>query len=42
MELVNPGQDVRGEVRISAVKYPPPIWMHVRKRKQVEVPVSNV
>ncbi|KAH8911975.1 cytochrome P450 [Coniochaeta sp. PMI_546] len=40
MELVNPGQDVRGEVRISAVKYPPPIWMRIRKRGPVEVTAS--
>ncbi|KAJ9165351.1 Cytochrome P450 [Coniochaeta hoffmannii] len=42
MELVNPSQDVRGEVRISAVKYPPPIWMRIRKREPVEVGVSAV
>ena len=41
MELVNPGQDVRGEVRISAVKYPPPILMHIRKRERVEVFAST-
>lgn len=40
MELVNPEQDVTGEVRISAVKYPPPIWMHIRKREPAVVPVS--
>ncbi|KAB5554742.1 cytochrome P450 [Coniochaeta sp. 2T2.1] len=37
MELVNPDQDVRGDVRISAVKYPPPIWMKIRKREPVEM-----
>jgi len=37
MELMNPDQDVRGEVRISAVKYPPSIWMRIRKREPVEV-----
>lgn len=37
MELVNPEQDVTGDVRISAVKYAPPIWMRIRKREPVEV-----
>ncbi|OIW31503.1 cytochrome P450 [Coniochaeta ligniaria NRRL 30616] len=37
MELVNPGQDVRGEMRISAVKYPPPIWMRIRQRENASI-----
>ncbi|KAH8885468.1 cytochrome P450 [Thozetella sp. PMI_491] len=37
MDLAHPEQDVMGAVRISAVKYPPPIWMHVRHRKPVQV-----
>jgi hypothetical protein len=32
MDLVDPDQDVTEGIRISAVKYPPPIWMRISKR----------
>ncbi|RMZ91624.1 hypothetical protein DV736_g1128, partial [Chaetothyriales sp. CBS 134916] len=32
MSLVNPDQKVADEFRISAVKYAPPIWMHLQKK----------
>jgi hypothetical protein len=33
MSLMHPEQDVRDQFRISAVKYPPEIWMHIRRRE---------
>ncbi|OAQ66104.1 cytochrome P450 [Pochonia chlamydosporia 170] len=35
LDLVNPDQDVRDGIRISAVKYPPPVMMKVRSRSFV-------
>lgn len=35
MDLVNPDQDVKDGIRVSAVKYPPPVMMNVTKQELV-------
>ncbi|EXJ77316.1 hypothetical protein A1O3_09542 [Capronia epimyces CBS 606.96] len=32
MDLLNPDQALEDEIRVSAVKYPPPIWMRLHKK----------
>jgi hypothetical protein len=35
LDLIDPDQDIREGIRISAVKYPPPVMMKVRPRNVV-------
>ncbi|KAI0382186.1 cytochrome P450 [Hypomontagnella monticulosa] len=39
--LINPDQQVEEEIRISAVKYPPPIWMRINKRQAVDMKIQG-
>ncbi|KAI1380425.1 cytochrome P450 [Hypoxylon crocopeplum] len=40
-DLINPDQQLDEGIRISAVKYPPPIWMRIVKRKVIDMKVET-